>query len=412
MKKMVKMLNPPNNNDKNNQSSTEDLLTRERRFKAISDTALDAIILINSEGKVTHWSKAAVTILGYTHDEIINKDMHSILAPQRFHSAYTEGLRNFKSTGQGNAIGKTLELAAIKKDGEEIPIELSLASVNLHDEWHAVGILRDISERKKLEEELAYERENLEDIVKIRTEELNKSLKMLEKASEHKDKFLSGMSHELRTPLNAIIGFADMLKAQYFGALNNKQLEYLNIISSSSQHLLSLINSLLDISKINAGLIEIHNEKLPFKDLMLEITSMMDHQIKKKQLNFSCYIQPDICFIVIDKLRFKQIMLNLLSNALKFTPENGFIEIKAEITEKSKLKVYVKDSGIGISEEEHEKIFSEFYQSDANVDEALCGTGIGLSLAKRLVELQGGQIGLISKLGEGSTFWFTLPYKT
>lgn len=406
------MLNPTNSNDKNNQSPTEDLLIKERQFQAISDAALDAIILINSKGKVTHWSKAAVTILGYTHDEIINKDMHKFLAPQRFYSAYKEGLEKFKTTGQGNALGKTLELAAVRKDGKEIPIELSVASVNLHDEWHAVGILRDISERKKLEEELAYERENLEDTVKIRTQELNKSLKMLEKISEHKDKFLSGMSHELRTPLNAIIGFTDMLKAQYFGDLNDKQLEYVNIIGSSGQHLLSLINSLLDISKINAGLIEIHNEKLSFKDLMLEITSMMDHQIKKKQLNFSCYIQPDICFMVIDKLRFKQIMLNLLSNALKFTPENGFIEIKAEITEKSKLKVYVKDSGIGISEEEHEKIFSEFYQSDANRDEALCGTGIGLSLAKRLVELQGGQIGLISKLGEGSTFWFTLPYKT
>lgn len=406
------MLNPANNNDKNNQFTTEDLLIRENQFQAISDAALDAIILINSEGKVTHWSKAAVTILGYTHDEIINKDMHQILAPHRFHSAYTEGLEKFKNSGQGNAIGKTLELAAIKNDGKEIPIELSIASVNLHNEWHAVGILRDISERKKLENELAYERENLEDIVKIRTQELNKSLKMLEEASKHKDEFLSGMSHELRTPLNAIIGFTDMLKAQYFGALNDKQLEYINLIGNSGQHLLSLINALLDISKINAGLMEFYNEKLPFKDLMLEITSMMDQQIKKKQLNFNCYIQPDIGFIVIDKLRFKQIMLNLLSNALKFTPENGFIEIKAEITEENNLKVYVKDSGIGISEEKHEKIFSEFYQLDPNRDQTLGGTGLGLTLTKRLIELQGGQIGLKSKLGEGSTFWFTLPYRT
>lgn len=400
--------------DQNKQLRKKELeiLENQTKFQAISDTALDAIIMINSKGKVTYWSKAAERILGYTKQEIVTKNMHLLLAPEKYKSAYMEGIKNFKNTGQGNAIGKTLELEALKKDGTIIPIELSVSSIKLHDEWHAVGILRDITERKKLEKELAYERENLEDIVKIRTQELNKSLKMLEEASSHKDKFLSGMSHELRTPLNAIIGFTDMLKVQYFGALNDKQLEYINLIGNSGQHLLSLINDLLDISKIDAGSMEFYNEKLSFKDLMLEITSMMDQQIKKKQLNFNCYIQPDIGFIVTDKLRFKQIMFNLLSNALKFTPEDGFIEIKTEITEKNKLKIYVKDSGIGISEENHERIFSEFYQLDPNRDQALGGTGIGLALTKRLVELQGGQIGLKSKPGEGSTFWFILPYRT
>lgn len=277
----------------------------------------------------------------------------------------------------------------------------------------AIGI-----QRKQGEQELLEERLNLERTVQERTGELRDSLKkvevanlLLEQANRAKSQFLAHMSHELRTPLHAVLGFADLLHGKFFGNLNDKQLEYVNQIDTNGKHLLSLINELLDMSKIDAGAMELELEDISFEELINAIVSMMDSQFRKKKLNVKTSIESTLPIMAVDRRKFTQILMNLLSNAVKFTPECGRIEIKAAKEGESQIRVEVSDTGIGIAENDIDKIFSEFYQTDRARDEQLGGTGIGLALTRRLVELHGGKIGVESEEGKGSIFWFTLPLK-
>ncbi|MGI8908572.1 MAG: ATP-binding protein [Candidatus Sumerlaeaceae bacterium] len=263
--------------------------------------------------------------------------------------------------------------------------------------------------------QLERQRQNLEQIVLSRTEELSESLKRLEdanlrlmEANRHKSRFLSSMSHELRTPLNAILGFTDLLRGQFFGPLNEKQLDYTRQLEKSGKHLLALINDLLDITKIDAGAMELATETFHPRECIDATVSMLSTQLRAKHLEAAIVTDPAVQHMSGDLRKCKQIMLNLLSNAIKYTPEHGRITIRTEPCDGS-LKISVIDTGIGIEPAEQEKVFSEFHQADRVRDEQLGGTGIGLALTKRLVELHGGKIGVTSKPGEGSTFWFTLP---
>ncbi len=277
--------------------------------------------------------------------------------------------------------------------------------------------LGGIVERKHTEKELAEERRNLERTVKSRTEEVRESLKTLkdtnlrmEEANRHKNRFLSSMSHELRTPLNAILGFADLMQGQFFGKLNEKQLNYVRQIDGSGKHLLDLINDLLDMAKIDAGAMELEPEEINPEECMNAVMVMMNTQFRKKRQTVEMSVDPAVTCVIADARKCKQIMLNLLSNAVKYTPEGGRIEVRTK-REGSFLRVEVSDTGVGIEPEEQEKIFSEFHQADHMRDEQLGGTGIGLALTRRLVALHGGDIGVESKPGRGSTFWFTLPLR-
>lgn len=278
-----------------------------------------------------------------------------------------------------------------------------------------LNLTMEISERKKIEDELHKERNNLEQIVQERTKELSVLLKKTEdvnlrlnEANRAKSRFLSSMSHELRTPLNGILGFTDLLHGQFFGKLNEKQLEYVNQIDNSGKHLLALINDLLDITKIDAGAMTLEPEVIDTENLIQSILSMMSIQFKKKNIPLSYYLEPAASSLVADMRKCKQIMFNLLSNALKFTPEGGHVDIKTTRIGPW-VKIEVRDTGIGIEKDKIAHLFSEFYQVDKTRDEQLGGTGIGLALTRRLVELHRGEIGVESEPGKGSNFWFTLP---
>ncbi|MDM8560774.1 ATP-binding protein [Candidatus Parabeggiatoa sp. HSG14] len=281
-----------------------------------------------------------------------------------------------------------------------------------------VGIHIDITERKQIEEELVKERHSLEQKVIERTQELQKSLKKLEdtnlsleQSNRAKAHFLSSMSHELRTPLNGILGMSDMLHEQFFGPLNEKQLSYVVQITKSGKHLLSLISDLLDTAKIDAGTMELALEKTAIEEIIATSISMMKSQFKAKNLQVEMVIDPTLPLMLVDIRKCKQIMLNLLSNAIKYTASNGWIKVHV-FQDSSMLKVIVSDNGMGIERKELDKIFSEFHQADRVRDQELGGTGIGLALTRRLVELHGGEIGVESELGKGSFFWFTIPIKT
>ena len=241
--------------------------------------------------------------------------------------------------------------------------------------------------------------------------EIEDKSRQIEAANRHKSEFLANMSHELRTPLNAIIGFSEVLGERMFGELNEKQAEYTDDILSSGRHLLSLINEILDLSKVEAGRMEL---ELATFDLPLAIDNartFVRERATKHGINLDVTVDERLGDFVGDERKIKQILLNLLSNAVKFTPEGGRIGINARQADGS-VEISVSDTGIGISPEDQAKIFEEFRQVGADYAHKVEGTGLGLTLAKKFVELHGGKIWVESEVGKGSTFSFTLPERS
>jgi signal transduction histidine kinase len=240
--------------------------------------------------------------------------------------------------------------------------------------------------------------------------EIEEKSRQIEAANRHKSEFLANMSHELRTPLNAIIGFSEVLGERMFGELNEKQAEYTDDILSSGRHLLSLINEILDLSKVEAGRMEL---ELATFDLPLAIENartFVRERATKHGINLDVTVDERLGEFVGDERKIKQILLNLLSNAVKFTPEGGRIGINARQADGS-VEISVSDTGIGIAPEDQPKIFEEFRQVGSDYVHKIEGTGLGLTLAKKFVELHGGKIWVKSEVGKGSTFTFTLPEK-
>ena len=238
-------------------------------------------------------------------------------------------------------------------------------------------------------------------------DELQRVYGELETASRHKSEFLANMSHELRTPLNAILGFSQVLEKQLFGELNEKQQEYVEDILSSGNHLLSLINDVLDLSKVEAGQIELEVAAFSLREAVERGVVMVRERASKNGVALAAEVAPEVQVVSGDERRIRQILFNLLSNAVKFTPAGGRIDVSAARVD-GEIQVAVADTGAGIAPEDLGRIFEEFQQTDAGAQQQE-GTGLGLALSKRLVELHGGRIWVESEVGVGSTFVFTLP---
>jgi signal transduction histidine kinase len=238
-------------------------------------------------------------------------------------------------------------------------------------------------------------------------DELRRVYGELESASRHKSEFLANMSHELRTPLNAIIGFSQVLRERLFGEINEKQEEYLDDILSSAHHLLALINDVLDLSKVEAGQVELDVAPFSLRETLESGVVMVRERAARNGVRLSLEAGSDVDVIDGDERRIRQVLFNLLSNAVKFTPSGGSVDVSAERVGTA-VQVTVADTGSGIAPEDHERIFEEFQQTEAGRAERE-GTGLGLALSRRLVELHGGRIWLESELGRGSRFVFTLP---
>jgi signal transduction histidine kinase len=241
-------------------------------------------------------------------------------------------------------------------------------------------------------------------------DELRRVYKELEATSRHKSEFLANMSHELRTPLNAIIGFSQVLRERMFGEVNEKQEEYLEDILSSGNHLLSLINDVLDLSKVEAGQVELEVTPFSLRDSLERGVVMIRERATKGGVQVALVAGPEVEVVEGDERRIRQVIFNLLSNAVKFTPAGGAVDVSA-LRVDGEVRVFVSDTGPGLAPEDHERIFEEFQQTEAGVEQRE-GTGLGLALSKQLVELHGGRIWVDSELGKGSTFVFTLPARS
>jgi signal transduction histidine kinase len=240
-------------------------------------------------------------------------------------------------------------------------------------------------------------------------DELRRLYRELETASQHKSDFLANMSHELRTPLNAIIGFSQVLRDGMVGEVNEKQAEYLDDILSSGNHLLSLINDVLDLSKVEAGQVELELAPFSLQDALERGVAMVRERATRDGVQVTLAANPDVDVVAGDERRIRQVIFNLLTNAVKFTPAGGSVDVRAKQVN-GEVSVSVADTGRGIAGEDLRRIFEEFQQTEAGIEQGE-GTGLGLALSKRLVELHGGRIWVDSELGRGSTFVFTLPTK-
>ena len=246
--------------------------------------------------------------------------------------------------------------------------------------------------------------------VRLFNEIQEKSLQ-LELANRHKSEFLSNMSHELRTPLNAIIGFSEVLLERMFGEMNEKQEDYLKDIHSSGQHLLSLINDILDLAKVEAGRMELNLTRFDLPSAIENALVLIRERAMRHGIALSVEVDPQLSELNADERKLKQILLNLLSNAVKFTPEGGRITVSARLTD-GMVEIAVSDTGIGIASEDHAAVFEEFKQVGTDYTRKAEGTGLGLALTRKLVKLHGGEMRLESEPGKGSTFAFTLPLNT
>jgi signal transduction histidine kinase len=238
--------------------------------------------------------------------------------------------------------------------------------------------------------------------------EIEDKSRQLEVANKHKSEFLANMSHELRTPLNAIIGFSEVLLEKMFGEINAKQQDYLSDIHSSGRHLLALINDILDLSKIEAGRMELEPSDFDVPTALQNAMTLVRERAQRHGIGLSLDIDPSVRELRADERKFKQILVNLLSNAVKFTPDGGQVALRARPVDRG-LEVSVSDTGIGIAPEDQEKVFEEFRQVGGDYKTKQEGTGLGLALARRFVELHGGVISVQSELGKGATFTFTIP---
>jgi len=240
--------------------------------------------------------------------------------------------------------------------------------------------------------------------------EIQEKTRQLEVANKHKSEFLANMSHELRTPLNAIIGFSEVLSEKMFGEVNEKQADYLKDIHESGKHLLSLINDILDLSKIEAGRMDLELSTFDLPTALSNAMTLVRERAQRHGIALSLDVDKRLGAFQADERKFKQIVLNLLSNAVKFTPDGGKVNVSAKRFD-GKVEVAVRDTGIGIAPEDQAAVFEEFKQVGRDYTKKAEGTGLGLALTKRFVELHGGDVRLESVLGKGSTFTISLPVR-
>jgi PAS domain S-box-containing protein len=419
----------------------------EVRFKQVIDTAMDAVVTIDEVGIITGWNAQAVSMFGLSRKEALGTNVSRII-PDELRESHAEGMRRLRDDGIGPILGHPVEMMALRSNGTRFPVDLTINRIYSDGPISYTGFIHDISLRKEAEHKLNQLHEELEQRVRDRTHELEKSNRDLygeirerqiveqnlqesqkrlseqaaaleealvtaRQASQLKSEFVARMSHEIRTPLNAVLGMTGLLMDT---ELTHAQHELAEDVRSSAETLLLLLNDILDFSKIEAGKLTI--EAIPFnlRSAINDVVEMVAARARTNNIDLVVNIEPGMpCDLLGDAGRIRQIVTNLVDNALKFT-QRGHVMIQVTTLDQTEnditLQLAVEDTGIGISPDKQDHIFDKFTQADPSTTREYGGTGLGLAICKQLVELMGGEIGVESDLGKGASFWFTLclPY--
>lgn len=368
--------------------SEEEIMELEKSLQeihALNETAPLGIFLLNQKGEILKANRETENVFNYNREELLTHNIYELFDPEFIDvikKHYEEDIYDLSIPNKVEALIKA-------KHGNLLYVEVSSTILRIEDQIIIQSFFSDISDRKNFEKN----REMLFD-------QLLASLDI-------KSRFMATMSHELRTPLNAILGFSQLLLDGSYGDLNVDQQDFINDINSAGDHLLSLINSILDISKIEAGKLKLEIQKFDLHELIVEINAVIKPLYSNKNLEFKVEGINEHDYLIADPVRFKQILYNILSNAFKFT-EKGNVSLRG-IQRIDHWEFQIKDTGVGIAKKDYDVVFREFGRVEGDKIKQVQGTGLGLALTKRLINLHGGEIWFESKWGNGTTFFFTIP---
>jgi len=371
----------------------EALRDSEEVFSAIGSAAQDGIIMMDNEGKTSYWNLAAERMFGYSTAQVMGKSLHHFISPSRYLPHFQSQFHQFRDTGQGKVVGRTVELTGLSSENREFPIEVSLSAVKLKGKWHALGIMRDITERKHAEEKLKQQNEAL-----IRL-------------NQEKNEFMGIAAHDLKNPLSSILGYAEEIQEAFDELPKSEILEFTNMIQISAQRMFQLINNLLDVNAIEVGKM---NMTLKIVNLLPILQSSILYYRKRAhekriQLHTSdIFGTKETFFAWADAGTLHQILDNLLSNALKYSPTGKNLYLRL-IKTNQHIRCEIQDEGPGLSVEDQQKLFSKFTRLTPKPTQGEHSTGLGLYIVKKLVEAMKGNVWCETELGRGATFIIEFP---
>lgn len=375
-------------------SRLRDLRRQEALRRSVTQTAFDCVITIDEDGKILEFNPAAEDTFGFRAENVVGQTLKDTIVPERFREAHTDGMKRYLKTGERRVIGNRIEIIAVRCDGEEIPIELAISAADVDDRQYFTAYLRDISDRIAQDQELMTAKESAE------------------AGSRAKSMFLAMMGHEIRTPLNGVIGALGLIERKNLAVLDNR---YINVAQQSAKQLLIMINDILDFSKIEAGKLDLETSVFDLFDTIEDILAVSTPKAIEKGIDLNAEIDDDTPMrLVGDAVRIQQVLMNLTSNAVKFT-ESGSVFIKVSTPQisdqEATIRFAISDTGVGIQNSDLKIIFDEFWTKRSHTKDGLSSSGLGLSICKRLVDMMGGDIGCNSTVDVGSTFWFELNLK-
>ena len=371
----------------------QNLAESEKRTRGVIDRSLDAFISIDGDDRIIDWNPTATQTFGWSRSEALGRRLADTVIPPANRAQHVAGLRRFLEGGSGRLIDRRTEVQALHRDGQTFPAELS---VHVQHTSHGVvfnAFVRDITDRRRAEAEL------------------RQAAEAAELANRSKTEFLANMSHELRTPLNAVIGFAEVMENEMLGPLAERYRDYVADIRQSGRHLLELINDILDISKIEAGRLELHEEVLDVQGVTENALRLLRERAQSAQVELINEIPASRIYLYADERRVKQILVNLTANAVKFSNPGGQVTISGR-RDSDGLILQVADQGIGMSPEDVPKALRPFGQIDSGLARKHEGTGLGLPLVERLATLHGGSLEIDSAPGAGTTVTVRFPPST
>ena len=371
------------------------LVRAQQRTHAILESSHEAFIEMDKDGVVRDWNREAEQTFGWTREQALGRDLADLIIPLDLREAHRQGMARFMQIGEGPVLGKRIELEALHQTGASFTVEITISALMEGDEYRFTAFLHSITERKQVEADLR--------AAKLQAES----------ASRAKSDFLANMSHEIRTPMNAILG---MLQLMQQTSLDQRQLDYVDKTEAAAKTLLGILNDILDFSKVEAGKMTLDPHPFEIDKLLGNIGVILSASVGGKDVEVLFDVDPMLAkWIVGDALRLQQVLINLAGNALKFTA-HGEVVVSVRVCPPAqeggqRMRIAVRDSGIGIAQDQLNSIFEGFTQAETSTTRRFGGTGLGLAISQRLVRLMGGELAVDSTPGVGSSFHFTIPFE-